>query len=136
MHLLGNTKTGGGAGYANETIQPCAFFDNNMKKGLLEDLKKVLDLGQGTSERLHQSAKRISTKARNRLGGKVKQALTEVKMSSIRKRETEADKKKTYRGTDRVTVLGLVCEKMAERVVCDRQEEEDRRERQEVRNSP
>jgi hypothetical protein len=92
--------------------------------------------GQGTSERLHQSAKRISTKARNRLGGKVKEALTEVKMSSMRKRAAEADKKKTYRGADRVTVLGLVCEKMAERVVCDRQKEEDRRERQEVRNSP
>jgi hypothetical protein len=69
--------------------------------------------GQGTSERLHQSAKRISTKARNSLGGKVKQALTEVKMSSMRKRAAEADKKKTYRGADRVTVLGLVCEKMA-----------------------
>ena len=44
MHLLDNTKTGGGAGYANETIQPCPFFDKNMKKGLLEDLKKLLDL--------------------------------------------------------------------------------------------
>jgi hypothetical protein len=33
-------------------------------------------------------------------------------------------------------VLGLVCEKMAERVVCVRQEEEDRRVRQEVWNSP
>ena len=31
IHLLGNTKTGGGAGYANETWQACAFFDNNMK---------------------------------------------------------------------------------------------------------
>jgi hypothetical protein len=92
--------------------------------------------GQGTSERFHQSAKRISTKARNSLGAKVKQALTEVKMSSMRKRAAEADKKKTYRGADRVTVLGLVCEKMAERVVCARQEEEDRRVRQEVRNSP
>jgi hypothetical protein len=70
------------------------------------------------------------------LGGKVKQALTEVKMSSMRKRAGEADKKKTYRGADRVTVLGLVCEKMAERVACVRQEEEDRRVRQEVCNSP
>jgi hypothetical protein len=48
----------------------------------------------------------------------------------------EDDKKKTYRGADRVTVLGLVCEKMTERVVCARQEEEDRRVRQEVRNGP
>ena len=40
------------------------------------------------------------------------------------------------RGPDRVTVLGLVCEKMTERVVCARQEEEDRRVRQEVHNSP
>ena len=32
--------------------------------------------------------------------------------------------------------MGLVCEKMTERVVCARQEEEDRRVRQEVRNGP
>ncbi len=44
MHLIGNTKTGGGAGYANETIQPCAFFDNEMKKVLLEDVQKLLEL--------------------------------------------------------------------------------------------
>jgi hypothetical protein len=75
----------------------------------------------------------ISTKVRNSLGAKVKQALTEVKMSIIRKRSAEADKKKTYRVADRVTVLCLVCEKMAERVVRARQEEEDRRVRQEVR---
>ncbi len=54
----------------------------------------------------------------------------------MRKRAAESDKKKTYRGSDRVTVLGLVFEKMTERVVCPRQEEEDRRVRQEVRNSP
>ena len=71
----------------------------------------MLSHQQGTSERLHQAAKRISTKARNSLGGKVKQALTEVKMSGMRKRSAEADKKKTYRCEDRVTVLGLVCEK-------------------------
>ena len=45
IHLLGNTKTGGGAGYTNETWQACAFFYKNMKKGLLEDLKKLLELG-------------------------------------------------------------------------------------------
>jgi hypothetical protein len=45
--------------------------------------------GQGTSERLHQSVKRISTNFRNRLGGKVKEALTEVKMSGMRKRAAE-----------------------------------------------
>ena len=44
MHLLGNTKTSGGAGYSNETIQSCAFFYNNMKKGLLEDVHKLLEL--------------------------------------------------------------------------------------------
>ena len=48
----------------------------------------------------------------------------------------EDDKKKTYRCADRVTVLGLVCEKMSERVAFARQEEEDRRVRQEVCNSP
>jgi len=53
-------------------------------------------------------------------------------MSGIHKRAVETDKKKTYHSTDRVTVLGLVCEKMAERVALARQEEEDRRVRQEV----
>ena len=33
---------------------------------------------------------------------------------------------------DRVTVLGLVCEKMVDRVGLSRQEEEDRRSRKEV----
>ena len=67
--------------------------------------------GQVTSECLHQTEKRINTKARNSLGDKVKEALTEVKMSGMRKRTTETNEKKTYQGTDRVTVLGLVCTK-------------------------
>ena len=50
----------------------------------------------------------------------------------MNKRVVETDKKKTYQRTDRVTVLGLVCEKMVERVALPRQEEEDRRVRQEV----
>jgi hypothetical protein len=66
------------------------------------------------------------------IGVKVKETLTEVKMSGMRKRAGETDKKKTYQRTDRVTVLGLVCEKMSERVRLPRQEEEDRRVRQEV----
>jgi hypothetical protein len=88
--------------------------------------------GQGTSESLHQDEKHISTKTRNSLGAKVKETLTEVKMSGMRKRVAETDKKKTYQRTERVTVLGLVCEKMTERVALTRQEEEDRRVRQEV----
>ncbi len=56
-------------------------------------------------------------------------------MSGMRVRVPETDKKKTYRCVDRVTVLGLVCVKMTERVVFARQEEEDRRVRQEVGNS-
>ena len=43
----------------------------------------------------------------------MKEGLTEVKMSGMRKRATETDKKKTYQRADRVTVLGLVCEKMS-----------------------
>ena len=31
MHLLGNSKTGGGAGYGNETWQVCAFFSLTVK---------------------------------------------------------------------------------------------------------
>ena len=62
----------------------------------------------------------------------MKETLTEVKISVIRKRTVETNEKKTYQSTDRVTVLGLVCEKMAERVMFARQEEEDRRVREEV----
>jgi hypothetical protein len=47
-------------------------------------------------------------------------------------RGKDVREKKTYRGPDRVTVLGLVCVKMTEQVVFVRQEEEDRRVRQEV----
>ena len=40
------------------------------------------------------------------LGDKVKEALTEVKMSGMRKRYELDDQRKTYERTDRVTVLG------------------------------
>jgi len=81
--------------------------------------------GQGASERLHNAEKRISTKTRNRLRPEVKEALTEVKMSALRKRSERVNEKKTYQRTDRVTVLGLVCEKMAQRVAYVRKERED-----------
>ena len=50
-------------------------------------------------------------------------------MSMIPKRSELSNHNKTYQGTDRVTVLGLVCEKMAERVALPRQEDEDRQEK-------
>ena len=56
MHLLGNTKTGGGAGYRNETWQVCPFFDKSMKKGLLDDLKNLLLVGP---QRRSQSTDRV-----------------------------------------------------------------------------
>jgi len=46
----------------------------------------------------------------------VKTALTEVKMTVIRKRSERINQIKTYQRTDRVTILGLVCEKMVKRV--------------------
>ena len=82
-------------------------------------------------ERLHNPEKRIKTKTRNRLGDQVKQELAEVKMSMIRKRSQDDNQKKTYERKDSVTVLGMVCGKMADRVVVVRQEEEDRRIREE-----
>jgi hypothetical protein len=62
------------------------------------------------------------------------QKRTEVKMSLMCKRSSDDNENKTYQRTDRVTVLGLVCEKMTQGVLLVRQEEEDRRERQEVSN--
>jgi len=55
-------------------------------------------------------------------------------MSLMCKRSSDDNENKTYQRTDRVTVLGLVCEKMTQGVLLVRQEEEDRRERQEVSN--
>ena len=53
-------------------------------------------------------------------------------MSTIRKREEVVNEIKTYQSVDRVTVLGLVGEKMTEGVVLPRQEEEDRRSRKDL----
>ena len=88
--------------------------------------------GQGASERLHNDEKCIRTKTRNSLGDKVKQQMTEVKMSMILKRSDLSNQNETYQGTERVTVLGLVCEKMVDRVGLARHEEEDRQEREVV----
>jgi hypothetical protein len=62
---------------------------------------------------------------KEKTGRKRTSGLRIPEMSGMRKRVVETDKKKTYQRTDRVTVLGLVCEKMAERVALARQEEED-----------
>ncbi len=69
---------------------------------------------------------------KNKMGGQVKQEVTEVKMSMIRKRSQDHNQKKTYQRKDSVTVL--VCEKMTERVEVDRQQEDDRRMREETGN--
>ena len=66
------------------------------------------------SERLHNAEKGISSKTLNRLTGHVKQELAEVKMSMIRKRSQDHNHKKMYQRKDCVTVLCMVCEKMAE----------------------
>ena len=47
-------------------------------------------------------------------------------MSMIRKSSQDRNQKKMYQCKDSVTVLGMLCEKMAERVEVARQEEEDR----------
>ena len=44
----------------------------------------------------------------------MKEEMTEVKMSMIRKRSQDDNQKKTYDRKDSVTVLGMVCEKMVE----------------------
>ena len=48
---------------------------------------------------------------------KVEGETTEVKMSRMCKRSELDNQKKTYQCTDKVTVLGLVCEKNTERVI-------------------
>jgi hypothetical protein len=44
----------------------------------------------------------------------VKQEMTEVKMSMIRKGSQDDNQKKTYERKDSVTVLGMVSEKIVE----------------------
>ena len=44
MHLLGNNKTGGGAGYPNETISACAFFSKSHKMMMHKLLMNAMDV--------------------------------------------------------------------------------------------
>jgi len=92
--------------------------------------------GQGASERLHNAEKRISTKTRSTMRSDVKTALTEVKMATIRKRSEHINQLKTYQRTDRVTILGLVCEKMAKRVATVQMETEVRQVAQSLARMP
>ena len=48
--------------------------------------------GQGASERLHNTEKRIASKERSRLGASVKNAMAEIKMGAIRKRKIDEDR--------------------------------------------
>ena len=53
--------------------------------------------------------------------------MAEIKMSSIRKRKSDLEKKvgKTWRPSTKITVLGLMCEKMAERALAAQQQVEE-----------
>ena len=64
----------------------------------------------------------------------MKGVMTEVKMSRMSKISDLDQKKKTYPRGDRVSVLGLVCDKMVKRVSMTRQEDDHRWMRQEVDN--
>ena len=57
-------------------------------------------------------------------------------MAAIRKRSENINQIKTYQRTDRVTVLGLVCEKMAKRVATVRMETEVRQAAQSLARMP
>ncbi len=57
----------------------------------------------------------------------MKQEMTEVKMSMIQKRSQDHNQKKMYQCKDSVTVLVMVCEKIAERVEVVWNQEEDSR---------
>ena len=63
-----------------------------------------------------------------------KEKKSEADVNQSRDKVSHDNENKTYQRVDRVTVLGLVCEKMSQRVILGRQEEEDGRERQEVSN--
>jgi len=72
--------------------------------------------GQGTSERMHQVTKQVRTKTRNKQSGVVGTAYTEIKLGILQQRATDVSVKKIMQRTDKVSALGLVCEKMALRV--------------------
>ena len=71
---------------------------------------------QGTSERMHQVTKQVRTKTRNKQSGVVGAAYTEIEMVILQQRDTDVNAKKIIQRTDKVSVLGLVCEKMALRL--------------------
>ena len=69
--------------------------------------------GQGTSERMHQVTKQVRMKTSNKQSGVVGAAYTKIKMGILQQRATDVNTKKIIQRTYKVSLLGLVCEKMA-----------------------
>ena len=65
---------------------------------------------------MHQVTKQVRTKTRNTQSGVVGAAYTEIKMDILQQRTTDVNAKKIIQRTDKVSVLGLVFEKMVLRV--------------------
>ena len=65
---------------------------------------------------MHQATKQVRTKTRHKQSGVVGAMYTEIKMGILQQRATDVNAKKIIQRTDKVSVLGLVCEKMALRV--------------------
>ena len=74
--------------------------------------------GQGASERMHQVVKRFRTKQSNSQSTLVTAAMSEYKMHIARDRFCKDEEARAVKGgATRVSVLGLVCEDMAERAM-------------------
>ena len=71
--------------------------------------------GQGASERMHQVVKRVRQKESNRISAPVTAAMSELRMHLAREKFCTEEEAREAKGTDRVHVLGLVAESLADR---------------------
>jgi hypothetical protein len=86
--------------------------------------------GQDTSDRLHQTEKYIITKVRNKIGDKVIETLTEVKMSVIRREQWRPTRRRRIRvRTESLCWVWSVKKCQIEWCLLDRKRRTDERDR-------
>ena len=117
MHLLGNTKgdTGGAVFTGQSTIPDVPFSSKTMKAEFLTDLRKVMSV---VSEHLYQRSWKKCETTLEKVTSDPSKVRTSDRGKDVKDEEEirAGATKKTYQCGDRVTVLGLVCEKMTKRM--------------------
>ena len=71
----------------------------------------------GRPERMHQVVKRVRRKHSNRQSALVTAAMSDLRMHIAREKYCKEEEAREAKGGDRVKVLGLVCESLADRAM-------------------